>query len=207
MNSRLAPLRALWVIMAACGLLVAGCAGHASVHTAALSTRKIGTTGSLVRTVTPDECYFWVNQKQELRIAMRGTRLSLLGSRFKREYVLSLILEGLPAGSTRNYRMNLRTLRARHRRGYGHVRSASVTGIAAIWDYGRRRLHGRFRVVAKEQSYSVLSGWGSNRRVLILGEFTAVENQRAAEAILAQTEKDGMQRRAARPRPKPVKAR
>ncbi len=207
MNSRSpqAMLRSVSAIMAVWAFLAAGCAGHASINVATLSMRNINTAGPLVRRITPDECYYWINDKKELCVAMRETRLSLLGSRLRREFVLSLVLEGLPAGSTRYYPVKRRTLRSRHKHGYAHVRSASLGGIATVWDFGRRRLHGRFRAVAKEQSYSVLNGWGSNRRVLIVGEFAGVENQRAGEKILARTEENGMERAKEPPKAKPVK--
>ncbi|MHC4788958.1 MAG: hypothetical protein ACYS8K_07115 [Planctomycetota bacterium] len=200
-----ALLRSVSAIIAIWAFLAAGCTGHASINVARLSIKNISTAGPLVRRITPDECYYWINDKKELCVAMRETSLSWLGSRFRREFVLSLVLEGLPAGSTRNYPVKRRTLRSRHQRGYAHVRSASLGGIAAVWDFGRRKLHGRFRAVAKEQSYSVLNGWGSNRRVLIVGEFTGVENQRAGEKILAHTEENGMERGEGRPKPKSVK--
>ncbi|MFQ5589635.1 MAG: hypothetical protein ACE5HE_00600, partial [Phycisphaerae bacterium] len=49
-----------------------------------------------------------------------------------------------------------------------------------------------------------LSGWGRDNSVLIVGDFAAIENRRAGEQILEATEKDGMRRAEARPRPSPV---
>ncbi|MFQ5590950.1 MAG: hypothetical protein ACE5HE_07300, partial [Phycisphaerae bacterium] len=109
--------------------MAVGCAGHATVVIVPLGVKKISTAAPLTRRLTPDECYYWVNDKEQLCVAMRNDRSSLLGAACRRGCSLSLILGEPPAGSTRNYRMNKRTLRARVQRGYAHTRSASLTGI------------------------------------------------------------------------------
>ncbi|UCE60189.1 MAG: hypothetical protein JSU63_00270 [Phycisphaerales bacterium] len=174
--------------------LLGGCTGHASIQVVPVSLKKISIATPLVRNITPDACYYWINEDGELCIAMKEIKQSVLGKPFGKEFYLSLVLEGLPAGSTRNYALNRRSLRVRHRRGYTHTRSASLAGIAAVWDYGKRELRGRFRTAAIQQSYSVLRGWKGDRRVLLLGEFAAVQNRQAGEKILARTEQDGMKR-------------
>jgi hypothetical protein len=190
-------------LLAFCCLL-GGCAGHASIQVVPLSLKKIDTANPLVRNITPDACYYWINEDGELCIAMREVRKSLLGKPYGKEFHLSLVLEGVPAGSTRDFALNRRSVRARQRRGYTHTRSASLAGVAAVWDYGKRELRGRFRAAAVQQSYSVLRGWKGDRRVLLVGEFTAVYNRQAGEKILARTEQDDMKRPPASPKPKPV---
>ena len=181
--------------MAALGLLLlAGCAGHASIHLVPLGGSKISTTAPLVQKITPDECYYWVNEKNELCLAMREVDRSIWGKRFEGEFILSLVLEGLPAGAARDYRVSRRTLRARLRAGYRHTRAASLGGIVGVWDYDGGELKGRFRMSAKHQTYSILTGWGGNAAVLFVGEFTAVLDRPAGEKILARTEERGMER-------------
>jgi len=172
----------------------AGCAGHAVVYSVPLGTKQISTTGPLIVRVTPDECYFWVNDQEELCVAMRSFSGSILGKRFHREFVLSIVVKGLPAGSGREYRMDRRTVRARNDAGYAHTRSASLGGILAVWDYRRGQVRGRFRFTAKEQSYSVLTGWSGNNTVLCIGEFTAFRNETAGKRLLARTEEGAMGR-------------
>lgn len=188
----------LWAVTtgmtSALPLFLMGCAGHGSVHMIPLGPKPIKMTGPLIVPVAPKESYYWVNEQQELCVAMRTKRHSLLGARFEREFILSLVLDGLPAGSARYYRVGRRALRAKTRAGFTHTRSASLSGTAVVWDYGRASLHGRFRLTAKQQSYSVLTGWHGDRRVLFVGEFTAVADQAAGERILARTEEDGMAR-------------
>lgn len=171
-----------------------GCAGHANVHMIPLGTKRIDATTPLIVRVSPDECYFWVNDREELCVTMRSFSGSIFGKRFEKEFLLSLVAKGLPAGGGREYRMDRRTARVRHDAGYGHTRSASLSGIFAVWNYRRNQLRGRFRFTAKEQSYSVLSGWSGNNAVLVVGEFMAVADRAAGEKLLARTEDGAMSR-------------
>ena len=171
-----------------------GCTGHAEVNIVPLGTKRIDTTAPLIVRVSPDECYFWVNEQDEFCVAMRTFSGSIFGKRFEKEFLLSLVAKGLPAGGGREYRMDRRTARVRHDAGYGHTRSASLSGIFAVWNYRRNQLRGRFRFTAKEQSYSVLSGWSGNNAVLVVGEFMAVADRAAGEKLLARTEDGAMSR-------------
>ena len=181
-----------------------GCTGRASLHLLPLGHKRISTTKPLVVRITPDQCYFWVNEDRKLCVAMREWRGSFWGKPLEKEFNLSLVLDGLPSGSARDYRVTRRTARTRNRAGYSHLRAASLNGIVAVWGYGKGNLHGRFRMTAKQQSYSVLVGWGGDHHVLIVGEFTATRNQRAGKAILSRTEEGTMSRPPPRPKPTPV---
>jgi hypothetical protein len=191
----------LVILLALGAALLSGCAGHAKVHTITLGSRKISTTRPLIVHFNPDKCYYWVDDKGRLCVAMRKNDWSPLGELFSREYVLSLVLDEPPAGSARNYRAERRTLRTRRRAGYTHTRSRSLGGIVAVWDYGRRTLKGRFRITALRQSYLVVTGWRNDARVFVIGEFTAVPDREKGEAILARTEEGPMARPPARPKP------
>ncbi len=171
-----------------------GCTGHASISKIQMGGRKISATAPLVQEIKPNECYYWVNDRNELCIAMRRHKRSLLGKRHSSEHLLSLVLEGLPADTSRDYPVSRRTLRMRYSAGYTHLRAASLSGIATVWDYGSRVIRGRFRITAKQQAYSVLTDWGSNKAVLLVGEFSAVPDREAGERILTRTERRGMGR-------------
>jgi len=196
--------RSVILFTASLMLHVAGCGGHASIHIAPVTLKKLSTTAPLVQTISPDACYYWINEKGKLCIAMSEVRPSLLGRHFGERFYLSLVLQEAPAGTARDYALNRRSLRARYSKGYTHRRAASLGGIAAIWDYGRKRLMGRFRVAGNQQSYSVLTGWKGDRRVLLVGEFAAVENREAGLKILAKTEREAMRRSRPDPVPQPV---
>ena len=180
-------------LFASCPLLV-GCTGGASIHVITLEGKRLNLTGAMLATVHADECYHWVDDQGRVFVAMRGTRGSLLGARFSREFVLSLVASGVPAGTTRGYAATRQTLRTKSRSGYSHTRAASLSGALVLWDWGKATLRGRLRVIAKQQAYSVLSGWGNDGRVLLLGEFRAVRDRRRGEKILLQTEEGGMVR-------------
>ncbi|MEK7730778.1 MAG: hypothetical protein AAB363_02865, partial [Planctomycetota bacterium] len=177
-----------------------GCTGQAEVNIVPLGTKRIDATAPLIVRVSPDECYFWVNDREELCVAMRSFSRSIFGKRFEKEFLLSLVAKGLPAGGGREYRMDRRTARVRHDAGYGHSRSASLSGIFAVWNYRRSQLRGRFRFTAKEQSYSVLRGWSGNNAVLVVGEFAAVHDEVAGKKLLLRTEEGAMARSVEEPK-------
>ncbi len=174
--------------------LIGSCAGRASVHLIPTGPTPIPTAGPLLIELSPKECYFWIDDDGRLLLAMRAHHASLWGSGFEREFILSLVLKKVPAGSARYYRATRRTMRARYRHGLGHTRAASLTGSVLVSDFGTSRMKGRFRIKAKQQSYFVLTGWGRDALVLFVGEFAAVENRIHGERILARTEESGMER-------------
>ncbi len=188
------------LVAAANALCVAGCAGHADLSMIPLDTKRIDAKAPLVIRVEPDECYFWINDQQELCVAMRSARGSILGKRFQNEFLLSLVVKGVPAGGGREYRMDRLTARAKHHAGFAHTRAASLSGILAVWDYRQNHLRGRFRFTAKQQSYSVLTDWTGNYPLLFVGEFSAVHNEAAGKELLARTEEGSMSR--SEPEPK-----
>lgn len=170
-----------------------GCAGRASLHTVPLNTRKLSTSEPLVHRVDPRECYYWINDAEKLCVAMRFRNRSLFGKALSRDMVLSLVLEEPPAGPARSYSATRRTLRAVDHAGFTHLRTASLAGMVTVWKE-RRALCGRFRLAVKQQSWSVLSGWSGDNRLMLVGEFHAVANCARGEALLVQTEEGAMQR-------------
>ena len=46
----------------------------------------------------------------------------------------------------------------------------------------------------KQQAYSVLTGWTGDARLIIVGEFTTVNDAAKGRSILARTEEGTMQR-------------
>ena len=188
----------------ALALSLAGCSGRALVHTIPLGTQKINTEGPLLLRESLHECYYWVNDKRELCIAMRTFHRSLFGKLLEREFVMSLVAPGTPAAESRDYKVDRSTARVFSRFGIYPQRGGSQSGILTVWDFGRGRLKGRFRFNARQQTYSVLTGWSAATVSMYVGEFTAVENRQRGEAILKQTEEAGLGRdQPARPSPNP----
>ncbi len=186
--------------------MMTGCAGRANVQVVPLGTQRINTSGPLISELTPRECYYWTNDDGDLRVAMRSRKRSLFDRRLDQEFVLSFVFDDVPAAASRDYRFNRRTARCRTHAFIFHARSASLNGIATVWDYGKSTLRGRFRFYAKIQTYHLLAGWRDDGNALYTGEFEAVADRRKGEAILAETEGTGMERSAVperdtRPRP------
>jgi len=209
---------------------LAGCAPAATVHIVPLNVKKINVNRPLLVTFSPNECYYWVNDRHELCVAMTGKLRGALaafaagrssapsheaaqsepgssqagaqsepdsshvGPISRHQFDLSLVLEGLPAGSSRAYRASFRTARARTRDGAAHTRFASFDGVVSVWNFGERKMNGRFRFKAVQQSYNVLLGWGKDTQVLCLGEFTATHDRKQGQAVFTRTEEGALER-------------
>jgi len=174
--------------------LGSGCNGLASVHVIPMGSKRISATAPLIQRVAPGECYYWVDGNGALCVAMRQHRGQGLGKLFEYDAAMSLVFGGPPSGPARTYGVSTRTFRSRTRHGLTHTRAASTSGVAGVWDYGKPRLRGRFRLVAKEQSYWAPIGWGADRFTLIVGEFVAVYDRAKGERLLEITEEGELAR-------------
>ncbi len=176
-------------------LTVLGCHGSASYTIASLDMKRVNATEQLTLKVNASECYHWVNDSGELCVAFRMDDWSILGELFARGSTASFVLGDPPAATGKNYRATRRTARFINDAGFGHTRAASLGGIVGVWYYDKPVISGRFRFTTVQQSYSVLTGWTGKTHVLYVGEFKSVLDQKAGEAILAETEMDGMKRK------------
>lgn len=175
-------------------VLFSGCTDRGRLEMISLNTRRITSAEPLVISLRPEESYWWLDEQGTLCIAFRGSHDSIFGPAFSRELLLSFVLGEPPAGSGREYAVNTNTLRFRRRAGLNHLRGHSLTGAAVVWDYGRPRLRGRFRLTLRQQTYSVLTDWTGDARYLVVGEFEAKFNPAAGARILAATEEGVMKR-------------
>ncbi|MFH0980327.1 MAG: hypothetical protein V2A79_02160 [Planctomycetota bacterium] len=141
------------------------------------------------------ECYYAIDG-QRITIALADENISLIGEYGKKSLVTSIVLDGLPAHRSRDYRLDRNSLRGRFRHGPESVRFASLGGILALWREGDDRLRGRLRAFAKQQQFQVWLGWAGNRRVLLVGDFVAVRNPTRAEELRWRSEADGLERTA-----------
>ena len=186
-------------------ILASGCHNSAELHLIPLTYSRIDAQAPLVLSLQTQECYFWVDERQQIRIAMTGRTAPLFDKENRRTFDMSLVLDGVPANVARNYRVTRRGLRGTLSQGDHHTRFASIRGIAAVWLDGPDRIHGRIRISTKHQKFNVLLGWHASRQVLVLGEFNAVRDRRRCEAILTRTEEGGMERTLVEPsRPGPT---
>jgi len=181
-----------------------GCAAPARFHLVALGSEHISPTEPLTVDVTPSECFFWINDENQVCLAMHRHDHSLRGSVYDYDFAASFVLDEPPAGEGRNYAVGARTFRSKTKNGYVHTRMFSRTGVVGVWDYEEQSLNGRFRFFVRQQSYSAFLGWGGERYVLVVGEFSAKRNRKKGEAILQRSEIDELKRGTPRPKPLPI---
>ena len=190
--------------MGVAALLIAasGCRGGGIIHSIPLGTKRISTDSPLIETRRPGECYYWLDEQGRLCVALRYAQPSIFGKILSENRSTSLVFESVPADRARSYPVDRRTLRTRTDQGFTHLRGASLSGIAAVWDYRPGKpLRGRFRITATQQSFSILTGWSGDARVLWAGDFTAVPNETAGKRILAETEEGALRRDSVRTTP------
>lgn len=173
---------------------LAGCSGSAALHMVPTGYTRMDVQAPLVVPLHAARCWYWIDDNRQIRVAMSNPGAG-------RTLELSLVLDGLPAGAARNYRVTRYTLRGTVSRGAEHTRFASVRGIAAVWLDGPDRIHGRFRMSTKYERFNLLLGWHGAQEVLLLGEFRAVRDRDRCEGVLARTEQDGMERSAVSTQP------
>ncbi|HRX84609.1 MAG TPA: hypothetical protein P5572_06265 [Phycisphaerae bacterium] len=184
----------------------AGCTRN-TLQLVDMDLRSVPDAGPLVERITLDDCYWWQTQEGLAVAAARGP-VRATGSPRKR-VDLSFVFTGLPAGQSRNYLLNTESLRAYVRQGSTHRRYRSASGIAAVWLEPGGELRVKFRVLARRETFHILTGWSPAGETMLLGELQARHDGVTAQAILQRSEADGMNRtdRANTPvegRPRPV---
>ncbi|MBI1824982.1 MAG: hypothetical protein HY287_17365 [Planctomycetes bacterium] len=177
-----------WLAVCVIAAANASCANRGSISAVALNTRQLPATGPLITTLHPREGWYFVNEKNELCIAIHGRHVSILGKLFESDFVVTMALSGVPADTSRDYQLGRGGVRMKFDQGLNHTRAASQNGIVTVTDYGKRDLRIRFRVVATLQSFNILTGWGGNTTVLYVGEIRASKNHEKCERLFARTE-------------------
>jgi hypothetical protein len=190
---------AAWLILLS--VWAGGCNGSARFDLIPLGLQRIQAQAPLIYTLRAAECYFWIDSGDQLCIACADESGPWFGKGAGMSLRVSLVLDGLPAHVARDYRATRRTLRGRASQRGRHARFASTGGIVAVWVDDEDRIHGRFRVLTRYQTFNVLLGWTGTQQVLLLGEFRAVRDRERGEPILARTEEEGMERQPATSQP------
>jgi len=183
------------VPLAWCLIVAAGCSGGGVVHTLPLRRTDFQPGERPITSVPITQAYYWTDEDGTLNIGLGYRARSLLGKAYDAEWFLSLVLDGLPAGSERLYKLGKREIRTVQSHGGDHRRGSSGDGVAVIEAPRGGRLKGRFQAWIRQQRFSVLAGWSSRAPALIMaGEFEAVLNPVKGRQILARTEEDGFGR-------------
>ena len=174
--------------------LVPGCSGRAALSLVFTDQGRISRNEPFVVELHAAECCYWIDgERISIALADESFALTEYG---KKRLVASIVLDGLPAHQSRDYRLNRNSIRGKVRNGPQHVRFASLSGILALWLEEGGRIQGRLRALAKRQHFHVMLGWTGNRQVLLVGDFVAVPNRERTEELLRRSEADGLGRSA-----------
>jgi hypothetical protein len=179
------------ITIAVCG----ACRGGGRVELASLSTKSIDPPQALTGKLRLGECRWWTDGEGRVWFAAQRHIGSILGPRWAFNFQLSLVVEKLPAGSARNYKIRGNGLRAVMQAGPLKRRLVSINGILALYRESQDRMRGSLRVQVSAQSLSLVTGWSKPSRQLFMSEFTAVRDDRGAPQIVEATEADGFERK------------
>lgn len=198
---------ALCLLVGSVGLLATGCTGTGQVRVVPLLRTDFTEREPLVQEIKIDEAYYWL-EGEELNVALRYDRNSPLGPAFYFDWQMSLVLDALPAGSSRLYQLQGDAVRIVQTAGADQRRSRTWTGIAVAGAPEHGRLSGRFHINVRQQQFTLLGGWQPPflraPTLIVVGRFEAVENAERGRAIRAETEAPGFERTgspASRPAP------
>ena len=174
-------------------LAVGGCTGWAEFSLIPLDQGRISKSAPLIVELRAAECYYSIDDGR-ISIAWTDENISVIGEWGKKSVVGSIVLDGLPAHESRDYRLDRNSIRGRQRHGPKHVRFGSLGGILALWLDGENQIKGRLRARVRQQHFNVLLGWTQNRPVLLVGDFVAVRDRARTEEIVRRSETGGMAR-------------
>jgi len=184
----------LLISTAAILLYVAGCRGYATVRMVPFMRSDLAPASPLVRTVRPTEAYYWLDDEGKLNISLGYRSKSIFGEAFDAEWLMSVVLDGLPAGSQKLYQLRKQAVRITSSHGGIHTRSRSGRGVALVHARQGGHLKGRFHITVHQQGFSVLNGWSPRGLLVVVGDFFAVEDKARGADVLARTEQDGFGR-------------
>ncbi len=182
---RLWLARAFMITILAC---LGGCGGSATVQLIPLNTRTMAPDTPLEYRFKINSCVWWVDDDDRINMAFRFDKLSPLGNLTRDALEISLVLDEMPAGTGREYRVNRHTVRGLWHRSALHLRLRSLTGIVVLDVMPNERLTGQFRFNCSARKFEVLTGWRRQSAVLVQGSFTAVHDPLTGPAVRERTE-------------------
>jgi len=152
----------------------------------------------LVGSIDPHEGCYWQSEKGTLNIVLARRERSLFDRNFDFTWIMSLVLEDMPAGSERLYRATPQTMRLFQSHGGDHRRAKSTSGVVVIERLAGDRLKGRFHLLVRQQQFTVLGGWGPPLyrapMSIIVGDFVVARDLKWGRQLFEQTEADGFER-------------
>lgn len=172
--------------------LCAGCGGRGQIQLAALNYREIDPPAPRIISFDVQHAYWWIDEDGAVWIGLESDRSWLLIPEHL-TFQLSLVLERLPAGRMRDYKVSQRELRGVLRFGPAENRFESISGIVALYRDPGDRLRGSVRLDVARFGRQMLD-WTGPSRYLLLGTFVAVSNEERGRLIAAATEAEGWAR-------------
>jgi hypothetical protein len=148
----------------------------------------------LIQTIPVSEAYYWVDEDGTLKIALKYQRESLLSDLLEVTSRTSLVLDGLPAGREKLYKLRRNDLMWTLSGGGSHQRLRSLKGVAVIEGSKRDRIEGRLHATIHQQKFTVLSGWKSSGLLTVVGDFAAVRNKAKGTEIFDAVESEDFNR-------------
>jgi hypothetical protein len=198
MSIRSRPFRRLRLIAMAILPGVVGCAGSGLVQMVPGMRSDIPPDEPLIGSVQAREAWYWKGEKGDLNIVLARRQRSPLNAALDSNWVMSIVLEDLPAGRERLYRVGTPTFRVVQSYGVDRRRARSLGGVVVIERAGENRIRGRFHVLLSQQQFTVLNGWSPpllRAPVFVtVGRFEAVLAPDKGTPLLKQTEADGFDR-------------
>jgi hypothetical protein len=180
-----------------CLLLAIGCTGSGVVNIVPFNRTDFREDEPLVAEIPVQEAYWWRGDEEQLNFALACHVDSILGPAYSGQWLMSMVLEGSPAGKERLYRLGPQSVRMIQSRGGDHRRARSLSGVAVIRVEDGDRFSGRFHVSVLQQTFGLLTGWSARSAQapqIVIGRFAAFEDAQAGQAILDETECDGFGR-------------
>ncbi len=178
-------------------LLLAGCTGSADIQFVSLDAKEIDPPPTEIFPFAAKECYWWVDEADELNIAMRCRKRSLvLGKYGYVDFDMSFVLGAPPAGSGRNYKISRRETRTFFLSAFQAQRLTSYSGIVGVTVKENGTLHGSFRIWMKPQAELQMFSFFPQRpgSLLCFGTFEAVKDAPRGLKIRAHCESKGGRR-------------
>jgi hypothetical protein len=184
------PRRCLAFVLFAAMFILNGCASRASLQFVELSFKRLDPGDPLTTEVIADSCT-WSIEGDQIHVALVSGRVNAdSGDRM----MMSVVLDGIPHGNEREYRVERRGLRCYWHHGRKHERFASLNGVVSIELLPSDGLAGRFKILARKQVFHILTNWMTVGQTVLMGSFTARRDPEKVSSILVQTEKGGMDR-------------
>lgn len=169
--------------------VAAGCAGRADISAVPVSRSDLRDSEPLIsRLPTAGRCAWFVDAAGHINVAMKYENVPIFGRFTKAQWLVRIRLGEPPAGRSLKYTILRDHVRGICSSGVEQWRFQSRWGVLVLDRMSGDRFRGRFHLTVAQQQFSLFGGWAPAGPlapwVLMVGEFEAVHDTKAAKAIL-----------------------